>query len=83
MSSKRSATGKVKLRGYNVEYLKFGFISCRTEQSKPECIFCGDILSNEAMKPAKLQFQLGRGSAEIFKISEGVPWEAKGWEPLS
>ena len=29
------------------------------------------------MKPAKLQFQLGRGSAEIFKISGGVPGKEK------
>ena len=29
------------------------------------------------MKPAKLQFQLGRGSAEIFKISKGVPGKQK------
>ena len=77
MSSKRSATGKTTLRGYNVDYLKFGFIPCRAEQSKPECVFWGEILSNEAMKRAKLQFQLGRGSAEIFKIREGVPGKQK------
>ena len=29
------------------------------------------------MKPAKLQFQLGRGSTEVFKVSEGVPGKQK------
>ena len=78
MSLKQSATAKIKLQGYNFEF-KFGIIPCWTEQSKPECIFWGDILSNEAVKPAKLQFQfqLGRGSAEIFKISERVPGKQK------
>ena len=42
VSLKQSATGKIKLQGYNVEYLKFGFIPCW-----PECIFWGEIWSNE------------------------------------
>ena len=33
--------------------------------------------SNDAMKPAKLQFQLGKGSVEIFKISGRVPGKQK------
>ena len=62
MSLKWSATGKINLQGYNVEYLKFGFIPCQTEQSKPECIFWGEILSNETGKAA-------------VSLGEGVCWD--------
>lgn len=55
MASKRTASGTVKTRGYTSDYLKFGFIESQVNKSKPECIFCGDVLSNDSMKPSKLK----------------------------
>ena len=58
MASKRKASGinpVIKKRIYSSEYLSFGFIKSRVDLNKPECIFCGDILSYDAMKPAKLK----------------------------
>ena len=45
----------IKKRKYSHEYLSFGFIESRVDSNKPKCIFCGEILSFDAMKPAKLQ----------------------------
>ena len=53
--TKRSATGVKKTRCYSVEYLTFGFMESNVDKTKPECFLCGDVLSNEAMKPAKLK----------------------------
>ena len=58
MASKRKAPGLdplIKKRKYSHEYLSFWFIESRVDSNKPECIFCGEILSFDAMKPAKLK----------------------------
>lgn len=42
-------------RQYHESYLKYGFIGTGdSHTAKPLCIVCGDLLSNEAMKPSKL-----------------------------
>lgn len=42
-------------RKYHESYLKYGFIGTGDSHApKPLCIVCGDQLSNDAMKPAKL-----------------------------
>lgn len=48
-------TAKVK-RKYSSDYLKMGFFwAGDQEDPSPHCVLCYDILSNEAMKPAKLK----------------------------
>lgn len=45
------------VRNYNDDYVKYGFIcfsSGSNDIPKPQCVLCSVILSNEAMKPAKL-----------------------------
>lgn len=48
-----------KRRKYCEEYLKLGFVQA-SDEHKPQCVLCYgyDILSNEAMKPAKLRRHL-------------------------
>lgn len=64
----------VKRRKYCDDYLKLGFVQSNDEY-KPQCVLCYEILSNEAMKPAKLRrhFEtkhpdLVGKSCEFFKI---------------
>nr|XP_039259582.1 SCAN domain-containing protein 3-like [Styela clava] len=47
-----------KLRQYNCTYLKYGFTTAPHDASRPMCIVCGSIFSNEAMKPSRLQDHL-------------------------
>lgn len=56
--SKRDSRGKQKLRCYKKEYVKFGFIKSQFDENKPECFLCGEVLSNDAMKPSKMQRHL-------------------------
>ena len=53
--AKRSAIGVKKIRCFSVEYLMFGFMESQIDKTKPECFLCGDVFSNDAMKPAKLK----------------------------
>lgn len=45
---------KCVVRKYDAEYIKFGFIRAGTKTN----VECGEILSNEALKPSKLQRHL-------------------------
>ena len=51
---------KVKVRHYDSNYLKFGFVTAPHDSSRPMCLVCGSILSNEAMKPSRLKDHLKR-----------------------
>ena len=53
--AKRSNNGEIKKRNYNESYLMLGFIPSETLPIKPICFWCGEILSNESMKPSKLK----------------------------
>ena len=60
MATKRKAEDvdgnkKCKLRKYHESYLLFGFIPSVLYSDKAECLFCGVVLSNDSMKPAKLK----------------------------
>ena len=35
--------------------LKFGYITSRIDDTRPECILCDEILCNDAIKPSKLK----------------------------
>ena len=48
-----------KTRKYSNNYLKFGFTYKETDGDKlPVCVVCSPVLSNESMKPSKLQRHL-------------------------
>lgn len=53
-------TQKTKfLRKYNLDFIKYGFVNGGTEAvPKAQCVECGLMLSNEALKPSKLQRHL-------------------------
>ncbi|XP_053145433.1 zinc finger MYM-type protein 6-like [Hemicordylus capensis] len=44
------------IRKYNADYLQYGFICSPGSEKvpRPQCVICSTVLSNEAMKPAKL-----------------------------
>src|SRR4029434_4249082 len=45
-----------KTRKYSEKYLKFGFTYKETDGDElPVCVVCSSVLSNETMKPSKLQ----------------------------
>ncbi len=48
------SSSKRKCRQYNVEYLKYGFISSPNNNQQPMCLLCEKVFSNEAMKPSRL-----------------------------
>uniref|UniRef100_A0A672FBK0 C2H2-type domain-containing protein n=1 Tax=Salarias fasciatus TaxID=181472 RepID=A0A672FBK0_SALFA len=55
ISNKRRKT----VRKYDSSYLQFGFSWSGTEEEpRPQCVVCGDVLSNESMKPAHLRRHL-------------------------
>lgn len=54
------AESKKKCRQYSVDYLKFGFIESLSDKHLPMCLLCNKVLSNDAMKPSKLQDHLRR-----------------------
>ena len=44
-----------KCRQYDLSYLEFGFIPSPNDNTKPMCLICGSLFSNEAMKPSRLK----------------------------
>ncbi|XP_058141430.1 SCAN domain-containing protein 3 [Dasypus novemcinctus] len=53
-------------RKYDPSYIEFGFVAVIDgEVLKPQCIICGDVLANEAMKPSKLKRHLYSKHKEI------------------
>jgi len=52
-STKRTRTSFI--RKYDSSYIRFGFVAMDDGAvPKPQCVICGDVLSNDAMKPSKL-----------------------------
>ncbi|GFW09984.1 SCAN domain-containing protein 3 [Trichonephila clavipes] len=69
------AGSKKIYRQYSVDYLKFGFIESVSDKRLPMCFLCNSILSNDAMKPSKLEDHLRRRhpnkrSESIFNVLE-------------
>ncbi|CAH1099092.1 unnamed protein product [Psylliodes chrysocephalus] len=52
------STIKKKVRQYNEEYLKMGFISAVHDARLPFCLLCEQCLSNESMKRGRLEAHL-------------------------
>lgn len=53
-----STDSKLNVRKYHDTYLSFGFISSTEDIPRPQCVICGERLSNEAMVPSKLKRHL-------------------------
>lgn len=50
---------KVVVRKYDPDYIKYGFTMAGSDvEPKAQCVECAEILSNEALKPSKLQRHL-------------------------
>ena len=50
---------KRKRRKYETKYLKFGFSCVEINGiSKPQCVICDVVLSNESLKPYRLKRHL-------------------------
>ncbi|MBN3274306.1 F200B protein, partial [Polyodon spathula] len=73
----RKKVDKSKYRQFHEQYVLFGFTSTPMEPPQPLCFLCGDVLSNNSMKPAHLQRHLttkhlscvGKKSREIKKAT--------------
>ena len=52
-----AATSK-KCRQNSVENLSYGFIPLPHNETKPMCLICMNVLSNDSMKPCKLKIHL-------------------------
>lgn len=48
---------KCIVRKYDPEYVRFGFIKAGSDELRVQRVECGEILSNEELKPSKLQRQ--------------------------
>ncbi|XP_065668042.1 SCAN domain-containing protein 3-like [Hydra vulgaris] len=53
-----SSASKKKIRQYSEEYLKFGFIPAIHDARLPFCLLCQQCLSNESIKPGRLEAHL-------------------------
>lgn len=51
---------KKKCGQYSVDYLKFGFLPSKADKRLPMCLLCNKFLSNDYMKPSKLEDNLRR-----------------------
>ncbi|GBP53071.1 SCAN domain-containing protein 3 [Eumeta japonica] len=49
-----------KCRQYSAEYLKFHFLPSKADKRLPTCLLCNKVLSNDSMKPSKLEDYLRR-----------------------
>lgn len=54
-----------KLRKYEEDYVKFGFVECASNSDRPQCLVCHKILSNDALKPAKLKRHLTKQHPDL------------------
>lgn len=64
----KMAESKKKCRQYSVEYLQFGFVPSSGDKRLPMCLLCDKVLSNDSMKPSKLEDHLRRRHPEKVDI---------------
>ena len=53
-----------KVRFYQPEYLKYGFVKSVGDDSRPQCLLCSKSLSNDSMRPSKLKYHLNNVHSE-------------------
>lgn len=63
-ASRKQCTG-TKKRKYDDDYIKYGFIESSINSGRPQCVICNKLLSNEALKPAKLKRHLAKQHPEF------------------
>ncbi|KAK9687383.1 hypothetical protein QE152_g36477 [Popillia japonica] len=66
------AESKKKCRQYSVDHLKFGFLPSEADKRLPMCLLCNKVLSNDSMKPSKLEDHLRRYHPD--KINKGLKY---------
>ena len=49
---------KKKCLQYLVQYLSYGFLLSSNNQTRPMCLICMDVVSNDSIKPYKLKIYL-------------------------
>ena len=54
-SEKMNKETATKHRQYNEKYILYGCNCTSSDPPQPQCFFCGEVLSNNSMKPAHLQ----------------------------
>lgn len=48
-----------KKHKYNDDYIKYGFVSINQSGiDQPQCVICYEVLSNDAMRPSRLERHL-------------------------
>ncbi|KAI6658867.1 SCAN domain-containing protein 3 [Oopsacas minuta] len=66
-SDKLGKRGCTKIRNYDISFIRFGFTSIfKDGLQKPQCVVCGEVLSNEALKPSKLSKHLQTKHKELI-----------------
>ena len=68
------------VRQYSQKFLKFGFTvaPCSEQFPLPLCLVCSKVLSNDVMKPCKLERHLN--STHVFgKWATGLFWKTAQW----
>ncbi|GBP18407.1 Protein FAM200B [Eumeta japonica] len=66
------AESEKKCHQYSVEYLKFGLLPSKADKRLPTCLLCNKVLSNDSMKPSKLEDHLRR--CNLDKISKDLKY---------
>lgn len=65
-----------KVRQCLESYLDFGFIEGQRSR-RPECIFCGEKLANDSMKPTKLKHDTRRQNTRTLLVKVGIFFQRK------
>ncbi|KAK9703844.1 hypothetical protein QE152_g29127 [Popillia japonica] len=46
------------VRQYSVDYIAFGFVPSPADRTRPMCLICSNVFSNEGMKPSRMRDHL-------------------------
>ena len=64
-SSKQKKKPAAKQRKYVDDYVQYGFVESSSDPHRPQCLICNKILSNEALKPTKLDRHLKKQHPDL------------------
>ncbi|GBP20821.1 Protein FAM200B [Eumeta japonica] len=72
-ANEKPSTSNVKRRKFCDEYLAFGLPRTNLNgEERPQCVICYEVLSNESMKPAKLQRHLEKKHQDLHEKSQSL-----------
>jgi len=84
-SLKQKKKPTAKQRKYVDDYVKYGFVESASDPHRPQYLICNKILSNEALKPTKLDRHLKKQHPDLagkpnifFQRKKGRIFEANG-----